>query len=289
MRLAVICCFQDEQELLPRLLASMAAQQRRPDRLLLVDDGSRDESGRLADEFAAEHVWADVLHLPQRPPDPDRLARAAELLAFQAGMERLEPDWDVVAKFDGDLELTPLTIATVVEALEAEPRLGIAGPYLSIRRPDGSARREPHPPEHVRGSNKFYRRRCYEQIAPLPAYLGWDGLDELRARLHGWATRSIAIPDGDPIHLRPTGLHGGARRAWRRWGECAWGSGVGPLQAPLNAVVTAKRQSRPLAALDFLVGYYLAAIRRRPRVEREVRALRRAETRSRLAAALRRR
>jgi glycosyltransferase involved in cell wall biosynthesis len=66
LTIALVACFLDEETHLPRFLASLAAQTRPPDRVLLVDDGSADASPRLAEEFAARHPHATALHRPRR-------------------------------------------------------------------------------------------------------------------------------------------------------------------------------------------------------------------------------
>lgn len=219
MRLAVVVPFLNEAEVLGRLLSSIEAQERRPDRLLLVDDGSEDDSFRLAAAFAEDHPYAGVLQRPRQARSSDRLARASEFLAFQWGVERLDLAWDVVAKLDADLELPPCTLGHLLERLEEDQTLGIAGTFLSERDEAGVVRRVSARECHVHGATKFYRRACFEQIAPVPPILGWDTIDELTAQLHGWTTRSFALPGGDPLHLRPRGAYDGLLRAHRRWGS----------------------------------------------------------------------
>jgi poly-beta-1,6-N-acetyl-D-glucosamine synthase len=271
MRLTVIVSFLNEAKFLPRLLASVERQTRLPDRLVLVDDGSTDGSDNLAAAFAARHDFARVLRRPPRRPDTDRLAEAAELKSFDWAVRRLDEPWDVLAKLDADLELNPRHFECLVDALRNEPDLGIVGAYLSDVGEDGAAARRPAPPWHVRGATKFYRRECYEQIAPIPAHLGWDMIDGVKARQLGWRTASLELPGGDTLHLRPTGAHDGRLRAFRRWGECAWGYGAHPLFVLLGA---AKRLSwRPyvIGGALYAAGYASAALRKAPRAERDVR------------------
>ena len=287
MRLVVIVSFLNEERYLPEFLASVAAQTAPPTRLLLVDDGSADRSGEIAGAFAAEHDWATLLRRPPRPPERDRLATAAELRSFQWALEQVTDEWDVLSKMDADLRLTPRTFETVLEAFERDSGLGVTGAYLSAER-DGVAVRERCPPDHVRGPTKFYRRACFEQIAPLPPILGWDTIDEVKARMHGWRTASLAMPDGDPIHLRPVGSHDGSLRAFTRWGECAWGYGAHPLWVVLGGVSRMSDRPRVAGGAAYVAGWAAAAARRRPRVEREVRRFVRGEEMSRLRGMLRR-
>jgi biofilm PGA synthesis N-glycosyltransferase PgaC len=282
MVLAVVVPFLNERQLLPRLFASIDAQTRRPDRLVLVDDGSTDGSYELAQAFAAEHPYAMALRRPPRPPERDRLATAAELVAFQWGLERIDVKYDIVVKLDGDLELSPVHFEEIVAEFERDSGLGVAGSYLSILLPGGSLFREPHSPTHVPGPNKFYRRECLDQIGMLPAYLGWDTVDEVKARMHGWRTTALALPGGDSIHLRPTGQHDGRLRAFRRWGECAYGWGAHPLNVLAGGIYRARQRPYVLGGASYVIGWVAACVRRRAPVDREVQEFKRREELQRL-------
>lgn len=285
MRVLAISPFLNEARYLPRFLTGLAAQQRPPDLHLLVDDGSTDGSAELTGQWAAAHGWARVLRRPPRPPERDRLAFAAELKAFQWALAQpaAEGPWDVVVKLDADLVLPPSTFARMVHELEQDPRLGIVGPYLAVGTgPRGALVRESAPPWHVRGAVKFYRRQTLDEISPVEPVLGWDTADDIEARRLGWRTRSVALDDGDVLHLRPVGTGDGALQGYRRWGTCAWGYGAHPLHVLAG---TARRlPDRPVgvAALNYLWGYVGAALRHAPRARAEVRAHGRREQLARL-------
>lgn len=289
MHVAAVISFQNEAEHLPRLLASLDAQTEPADQLVFVDDGSSDASAEIVATYRADHPGAVVLTRERRAaPERDRLAAAPELSAFVAGVEMLQEPWDVVAKIDGDLALSETLFADVRERFGADPRLGITGSYLSVIEDDGRRRREAHPAYHVRGPNKFYRRACYEQITPLPTQLGWDTLDDLRARAAGWRTLSFAATAGDTIHLRRTGSHDGQLRAFRRWGLCAWAYGAHPLAVVLGAVRRARMRPYLFGGVSYLWGWLAAAATAYPRVEPETRAFARREDLRRIRAIARR-
>lgn len=276
-RFAVVVTFLNEERHLPELLASIAAQTRPPDELLLVDDGSSDGSLRIAQAFEAEHSYARALRRPPRASERDRLATAAELKGFQWGVDRLEQTPEILAKLDADLRLSASLFLTVERAFATEPRLGVTGSYLAIKDRPGRLLREYNPPDHIRGPNKFYRWRCYQEIQPLEAHLGWDTVDEVKARMRGWATRSLELPDGDPVHLRPTGLHDGRLRACRRWGVCAWGYGQPPAIVVGGGILRFAYKPYVLGGLNYILGWVVAGIRRSPRAEADVRAFLRRE------------
>ena len=271
-RLAVVIPFLNEERLLPATLRSIAAQTRPPDRLVLVDDGSTDGSAALAAQFAREHSYARVQQRPVRDRAQDRLDGAHELQAFEWALAGLGEPWDVVAKLDADLRLAPDTLATMVARFHNDPRLGVAGPrLLSVddRGRDVSHRTRP---EHVEGAARFYRRACLEQIRPIPPILGWDTIDEVRARMRGWRTAGGTADEEPVLHLRPMGAHDGALRAFRRWGACAYAYGEHPLHVALIALRRMRERPLVLGGGAYLAGWLVAALRRVPRAEPELRA-----------------
>jgi biofilm PGA synthesis N-glycosyltransferase PgaC len=273
VHIGVIVPFLNEEAFLPAFLESIERQARRPDRLVLVDDGSTDRSYGIAREFAEQHDWAVALRRPVREQRGDRLALAAEYAAFQWALDRVDGEWDVVAKLDADIRLTPRTVETIVNELERQPDLGLAGSYLSEVDGRGTLGRLEIRPEHVHGATKFYRRECYEAISPMPAILGWDMIDEVKATMAGWRTQSFAMPDGDPLHMRFRGSHDGLLRGFRRWGEGAWAMGEHPLHVVLHCF---QRMSDPpfvIGGLNYVLGWASAGLRRLPRAEPEVRAV----------------
>lgn len=288
-RLAVVVAFLNEGDYLPRFLSSIHAQTRHPDLLVLVDDGSDDGSYELAQAFAEEHRYALAVRRPRRPAERDRLATAAELKAFDWGRTQINIEYDVVAKLDADLVLRPSHFAEILSLFERDAGIGIAGAYLSTQLADGTLAREEHPTDHVRGPNKFYRRECFDQIWPVAAHLGWDTVDEVKARMHGWRTSSVALSQGDSVHLRPTGMHDGRTRAYRRWGECAYGYGSHPLHVLAAGLARARRRPYVVCGVAYIAGWANAALHHKPQVEHEVRAFRRREELARLRAVARRR
>ena len=258
--------------MLPTLLGSLAAQTRPPDLLLLVDDGSRDGSLELAAQFAARHDFARVLRRPPRTAEADRLSTAAELRSFAWALGTVDETWDLVAKLDADLRLRPDTLASIEARFLEDPGLGIAGQrLLSV---DSAGRDVSHStrPEHVEGAVKFYRRDCFEQIAPIPPILGWDTIDEVRARMRGWRTAGGSAEEDPVVHLRPMGARDGAVRAYRRWGACAYAYGEHPLYALGMGLRQRPERPRVVGGLSYVAGWVMAALRRAPRAEPELRA-----------------
>ncbi|MEJ7764948.1 MAG: glycosyltransferase family A protein, partial [Acidimicrobiales bacterium] len=273
MQLVVVIPFLNEERYLPTVLASVAAQSRLPDRLVLVDDGSNDRSFEIVSEFAASRPYAVALSRPRRPVERDRLESASELRAFQWALETTGFEFDIVAKIDADVSLTPRLFEEVERRFEQDPELGLTGAHLSTSTGLGQGvEREPSRPDHIRGANKFYRRACYDQIAPLPTILGWDTIDEFDARRLGWKTVSFDAAGGDPVQLRPTGTQDGRLRGFRRAGACAWGYGAAPRHVVLGGIRRMTQRPPLLGGLNFMAGWLAAGLRGRSRASPEIRA-----------------
>jgi poly-beta-1,6-N-acetyl-D-glucosamine synthase len=278
LRIVCVVPFLDEEIHMPAFLESLVSQDRFPDLVLLVDDGSSDGSAAIASNFAAARPNVRLLRRERQSRGRDRLADASELRSFGWGVSKIRERWDVVVKMDADLQLGPDVFATLEQAFIVTPDLGIAGARLSVIDPSsGACVRERCPSHHVRGATKFYRRDCLEEISPIPPILGWDTIDEIDARRHGWQTGSLACGRGDTIHLRPTGASDGKLRAHYRWGACAYGIGQHPLWVALSAARRLGDRPRVLGSAAFLAGWCSGLVRRRPRAAADIRAFGRRE------------
>jgi glycosyltransferase involved in cell wall biosynthesis len=272
MKLVVIIPFLNEEEHLPTLFSTLEQQTRFPDELLLMDDGSTDASADMAAAFATRHTWARAVRRPPREREPDRMYSAHELRAFERGLQEAADDWEIAVKLDADIAATPELFGEMERRFAADPRLGTAGPYISTPDANGGLVRQRCPENHVEGEASFYRRECLESIFPLPAILGWDTIDEVRARMRGWRTAAIDIPGGDPVHLRRMGSYDGILRGYRRAGLAAYAYGAHPLHVLLAGVARLTERPLGLCGVSYVAGWVLAGIRKEPRAEPELRA-----------------
>lgn len=277
MTMAVVVTFRDEEGCLPAFLASLAAQTAPAESIVLVDDGSTDASARIAAEFARRHPGARLVCRPPRARERDRLVSGSVWSSFQEAVAALGPDHEIVAKLDADLVLPPGLLAEVTAAFAADPQLGLTGPYLSERAANGSLQRIRWRPEHVAGATKFYRRRCYDDVHPLPPLLNLDMVDEVKARSRGWRTASFAAAGGDPLHMRAEATHDGLLRGLRRRGAAEYVSGGHPLLVLYMGLQRLGRPPRVIGTLHYFAGWLIARVRRVPRFDAELRELRRRE------------
>ena len=266
-RLLLITPVRDEAEHLERTVRAVAAQTRKPDLWLIVDDGSVDETPQLLDRLAEEVPFLEPRRAPARtaPAAGDGLALAAEAIAFNAALESVDlGEFSHVGKLDADVELPPDYFERLLECFAAEPELGVAGGVLLER--NGEIW-EPTkiPAYHVRGALKLYSRECFEAIGGVEERLGWDTIDETYARMRGYSTRSV--PEITARHHRPVATRGGALRGRARHGQCAYILRYGAWWVVLRSFKVALQRPYGLSGIAFLYGYFKALLKAQPKVE----------------------
>jgi glycosyltransferase involved in cell wall biosynthesis len=260
----IITPARNEADYLPGTIQSVVSQTIRPARWILVDDGSTDGTGRFLDEAAAQHPWIWVLHRENRGV---RKAGAGVMEAFYSGLQRLNGEaWEYLVKLDGDVTFKPDYFERCFAHFMAEPLLGIGG-GLVCRPEHGGTLPEAKgdPMVHVRGATKIYRYECWQAIGGLGRATGWDTVDELKANMLGWNTRTF--PDIPIVHHRPAG---GAYGAWANWvknGQADYATGYHPVFMLLKCVRRLFMPPYGLAAAALWVGFCRGYFQRLPRIE----------------------
>lgn len=266
--LLIVSPVRNEAAHIARVARAVAAQTRPPDRWVVVDDGSEDDTHAILTELATEIPFMRVMKAPPAPTatrSVDRLAAAAAPRTFNAGLATVAwGEYSHIGKLDGDVELPPEWFATLLDRFEAEPRLGIACGDLVEPRPHGD-HVLPIPRHHVHGAVKTYSLECFDAIGGIHERLGWDTIDETYARMRGYLTRSL--PELRAIHHRPAGSADGTLRGRARYGACAYIAHHPLPWVALRSLKVARSRPLGLSGAAFLHGYLRAAAGRVARVE----------------------
>ncbi len=235
-----------------KTLDSVVAQTVTPALWVVVDDGSTDETPRILADYAAKHDWIRVV------PKPDRGKRAVGpgvVEAFYAGLETVTEEFPYLCKLDLDLDLPPRYFETLIERMEADPRIGTCSGKPYVRR-GGRLVSERRGDEMSVGMTKFYRKRCFDQIGGFVREVMWDAIDCHKARQLGWKAVSWDHADLNFEHLRPMGssqvsIYEGRRR--HGFGQYFMGSD--PIYFAATAVFRALEPPYVLGGLAMLQGY----------------------------------
>jgi dolichol-phosphate mannosyltransferase len=123
MRAAVCIPTYNELENLERIVTALAGVlDTEQDRVLVVDDGSPDGTGRVADRLAAEHPWVQVLHRERK----EGIGRA-----YLAAFERLLPEQPTfVLEMDCDFSHDPRDVPRLIAACTDGADLALGSRYV---------------------------------------------------------------------------------------------------------------------------------------------------------------
>jgi poly-beta-1,6-N-acetyl-D-glucosamine synthase len=263
----VVSPVRNEEKYLALTINSMVAQTIRPACWVIVNDGSKDETGRVAEQAAHSNSWIKVVNRPDRG---FRKAGGGVVEAFYEGYRSIEnQSWDFVVKLDGDLSFSPDYFEQCFKRFDQDEHLGIAGGTICCRvgeaiEPEAKA----DPRFHVRGATKIYRSACWHGIGGLIQAPGWDTLDEVKANMLGWTTCTLS--GLNVIHHRPTGAAYGTWNDRVKSGMANYISGYHPLFMLLKCVRRMAAQPYLLGGLGLLFGFIKGYLKRIPQVKDKV-------------------
>jgi poly-beta-1,6-N-acetyl-D-glucosamine synthase len=267
-RVLIVSPVRNEAQHVARLARSVTAQTRPPDLWLTIDDCSTDGTYEVLCELAQTIPFMRVMRTPEgyTKGTTDRHVVAAAPRAFNWALREVDPaDFTHIGKLDGDMELPEDYFERLLAEFERDPRLGIGGGVIIEPEPDGTWHTPYSAPDHVRGALKLYRDACYAAIGGVREHLGWDGVDQIMARMHGYRTRSF-----DHLvtrHHRPCGTTYGVLRGRMRGGETYYVVGYSFPWVVLKSLRSGFLRPFGVSSLAFMAGYARAAWRRVPRVD----------------------
>ncbi len=258
-RYVLITPTRDEAENLRRLADCLARQTVPPQRWVIVDNGSSDESLDVARDLADRFDWIEVLSAPGTDVAEPGLPIVR---AFHRGLERITDQPDVAVKLDADVSMEPDYFERLTGAFFEDRSLGIASGVCYEH--DGETWQPTHVTEaHVRGATRAYRWECLQQVLPLEERVGWDGIDELKANVRGWRTQVIS--DLSFLHHRRLGARDGM--PWTRWARQGRAAHYMGYRFSYLLIRTLHHARRNPGALAMVVAYAASAAKGAPRFE----------------------
>ncbi len=201
MKYVLIIPARNEEAHIEKTIGSVVAQTVRPERLVIVNDGSTDGTGEIAQEYASKFSWIEVVNRPQQT----ERNFAGKVHAFNAGLERVRAlPFDVIGNLDADISFEPDYMEFLLGKFAENPKLGVAG--TSMRESDYDAEKDSFYNENdVFGACQLFRRACFEEVGGYTP-VKWGGIDWIAvrmARYKGWQTRSFR--EKTFFHYRPMG------------------------------------------------------------------------------------
>jgi glycosyltransferase involved in cell wall biosynthesis len=240
----------------------MVAQTLPPERWVIVDDGSTDQTAKLVARYAQRYPWIELI---RRTKQVNR-SFASKVETFNVGLERVRSlEFDVLGNLDADLSFEPNYLEFLIQKFSEDPELGVAGTPF-VENGYDSARDSFEGQNHVAGGCQLFRRECFEDVGGyVPNEAGGiDWIAVTTARMKGWKTRSF--PEKRFHHYRTLGTAGRSSVAASfSYGEKDYYLGGSPIWQLFRVAYRMTKRPFFIDGFALLSGYCWAALRRMKR------------------------
>ncbi len=257
MKFLIIIPAHNEEENILSCLESLKNQSFQDFKCVIVNDGSTDKTQEIADKYKVQSIKYEVLNLEKSEHQPG----AKVVRTFNKGLEteNLE-EYDVVCKFDADIIFPKNYLEKINEVYEKNPNAGMVSGLVYIEKNGEWVFENLSSKNHVRGPIKSYRKELFLKMNGLRAVLGWDNIDVMLCKMHGYET--VTIKELWVKHLRPTAYKYKAQKA-EKLGEYFYNIG---LNFPLAAISSAKSSWKNKSFSEFFITMKSFLKQKNPRV-----------------------
>ncbi len=201
MNYYIIIPAHNEQQFIGATLTSIVNQTLQPQKVIIVNDHSTDDTEAIIDKFIASNSNFNKLNILS---SKEHMPGSKVVNAFTCGLELLDDHYDFIVKLDADIIVPENYFEKIAAIFKAHQKVGIAGGLLYEKNLQGIWEvNHPMKKNHVRGAIKSYSKQCFAAIKGLRNAMGWDTVDELLAQFHGF--ESFTDANLQVQHLRPTG------------------------------------------------------------------------------------
>ena len=258
MKFLIIIPTHNEEKNILFCLESLKKQTFRDYKIVVVNDGSTDQTQNIVNEFAAAHPDFEIKNLEKSEHQPG----AKVVRTFNKGLEMVDlKDFDIICKFDADIIFPENYLKKIHDVYEKNPKAGMVSGIVKIKKnvfeknfafnfSDEKGQwvfENISSKNHVRGPIKSYRKECFQEMNGLRPVLGWDNIDVMLAKKHGWEV--ITIKDLWVKHLRPTAYKYKNQKA-EKLGEYFYNIG---LSLPLAVISSGKSSLKNRSIAEFLL------------------------------------
>jgi glycosyltransferase involved in cell wall biosynthesis len=259
MKYLLVTSARNEAKFIETTLRSVVSQTLAPERWVIVDDGSTDDTAVIVEKYLKNYRWIELLRRPNRP---DR-SFTGKALAVNSALEHVASlRFDVVGNLDADVSFGPDYMAFLIGKFAADPELGVAGtPYTEAEYDSGKDSFAGQ--NYVSGPCQLFRYTCFQEIGGYVQSRsgGIDWIAVTQARMHGWKVRSFA--EKRFHHHRPMGTaEKGKLAAIFAYGQKDYYLGGSPIWQLFRVAYRITKKPYVTGGLALLFGYSWAAIRR---------------------------
>lgn len=288
MKFLIIIPAHNEEKNILLCLESLKNQTFQDFKCVIVNDGSTDKTQEIVERFIQiPNTKYQILNLTQSEHQPG----AKVVRTFNKGLEteNLE-NFDVVCKFDADIIFPENYLEKINKVYEKNPNAGMVSGLVYIKKGFVNFVRKPlvyaqpdkkdfttlqlhdftnqnewifenlSSKNHVRGPIKSYRKELFLKMNGLRAVLGWDNIDVMLCKMHGFEI--VTLQELWVKHLRPTAYKYKSQKA-QKLGEYFYNIG---LNFPLAAISSAKSSLKNKSISEFFITMKSFLKQKNPRV-----------------------
>ncbi len=259
MNYYVIIPTHNEEKFLSHHLDALLQQTLLPKKIVVVNDNSTDGTEKIIDGFSKKHP--QILKVNTKSTD-EHLPGSKIINAFYKGFEVLDDNFDAIVKLDADILLPQHYFETISKTFKENPKIGMCGGVCYIEKNGKWIYENIADKDHLRGPIKTYTKPCFEAIGGLKNSIGWDTVDELLAKYHGFEVKTIASLQVK--HLRPTGKSYQKQKSKYVQGEALYKMRYGFLLAFIASAKMALNKKNMRAMMYNLKGYFNAKNKKLP-------------------------
>ncbi|GHC49066.1 glycosyltransferase family 2 protein [Ulvibacter litoralis] len=252
MKIYIVIPAYNEEASITRTLQSLAKQSFLPEKILVVNDNSTDNTQKCIDAVAEKYPF---IHSVSFSSEAIHQPGSKVINAFNKGLETLDTNYDIICKFDADLIFPENYLQRIAALFKENPTCGMAGGFCYIEKKGEWVLENLTNKDHIRGALKAYRKACFNQMNGLKNTMGWDTIDELLAQYHGWSVKTD--PTLHVKHLKPTGASY-SKGAKFKQGEAFYKMRYGKILTHIAAAKLAFRKKSFTYYLNCIKGYHKA-------------------------------
>lgn len=242
----------NEEDYIGKTLQSLVEQTLLPKQVVVVNDNSTDKTENIVKDFVSKYNWISLVNITS---SDKHLPGSKIIHAFNKGLETLDDNFDIICKFDADLIFPRDYLEVISNHFKANKQLGMASGFCYIEKHGEWILENLTNKDHIRGALKAYKKECFEQIGQLKPSMGWDTVDELLAKYHGWnilTDKTLRVK-----HLKPTGKSYNKASKYLQ-GEAMYKMRYGFWITFISAVKLANKKGSFRLFKDYMRGYFKA-------------------------------
>ena len=258
MKIYIIIPAHNEAKYIAKTLDSLLNQTIKATNILVVDDSSTDKTPEILQSYSDTY---ETISYITKPSAAGHEPGSKVVKAFDYGLKQLDDAYDIICKYDADLIFPSNYLESIVSTFQKSSKIGMVGGFCHIEQNKKWALENLANKDHIRGALKAYTKSCFSKIGGLKSAMGWDTIDEIIAKYHGF--QIVTLENLHVQHLKPTGNRY-AKKAGLKQGEAFYRMRYGSVLTQIAAIKLAFKKQTVSYYFDCISGYRLAKKNKAP-------------------------